>query len=92
MWPSITAYNPEIAEVHQETVIDCVKPFKTLEGLLVWPWDSYKETVAQQKHALLINQYIDEKNRKDATEDTAMDLEDTPTNGATIREVALSET
>jgi hypothetical protein len=63
------------------------------------PWDSYKETAAQQKRALLINQYIDEKNKKDATEDTAMDLEDTaidledtPTDGSTIREVALAET
>jgi len=84
MWPAIAAYNPDIAEVHQETVIDCVDPFfKILEGLLVRPWDCYKETLAQQKRALLINQYIDEKNKKDATEDTAMDLKDTPTDGAT---------
>jgi hypothetical protein len=58
----------------------------------VRPWDCYKETVAQQKRELLINQYIDEKNKKDATKDTAMDLEDTLTDGATIREVALAET
>jgi hypothetical protein len=33
MWPEIATYNPDIAEVHQETVIDCVNPFfKTLEG------------------------------------------------------------
>jgi hypothetical protein len=41
---------------------------------------------------LLIYQYIDEKYKKDATEDTAMDLKDTPTDGATISEVALAET
>jgi hypothetical protein len=58
----------------------------------VRPRDIYKETAAQQKRALLISQYIDEKNKKDATEDTAMDLKDTLTDSATIREVALAET
>jgi hypothetical protein len=52
------------------------------------------ETVAQQKRVLLINQYIDEKNKKDATLKIPpwTSKTPTPTDGNTIREVALAET
>jgi hypothetical protein len=93
VWSALAPYDPDIANVHQDIVSKCLEPFsEILEGLLVRPWDAYKDHVSEQNRELKILQYIEEKKKKDATEDTAMDLEEIPAGGATIREVALAET
>jgi hypothetical protein len=73
----------------QDIVSECLETFsEILEGLLVRPCDAYKDRVSKQNRELKILQYIEEKKKKDATEDTAMNLEEIPADGATIREVA----
>jgi hypothetical protein len=93
VWPALAPYDPDIADVHQDTVSECLDPFsEILAGLLVRPWDAYQDRVSQQNRDLKILKFIEEKKKRDATEDTVMDLEEIPADGATIREVALAET
>jgi hypothetical protein len=55
VWPALAPYDPDITDVHQDTVAECVEPFsKILDSVLVRPWDAYKERGSEQKRELKI--------------------------------------
>jgi hypothetical protein len=75
VWPALGPYDPDIADVHQDTVSEYVEPIsKILDGQLVWPWDAYKERASEQWSVNSRFSNILEKRRKRMLQKTPPDV------------------
>jgi hypothetical protein len=76
-----------LAITTRNIVHPAVEQFKNLlEGLFVRPWDEYLFTLEVNERTLEVKKFAETEYKTASTTATAIALEDTPTDGATVRD------
>jgi hypothetical protein len=81
-----------LAIATRNIVRPAIEQFKNLlEGLFIRPWDKYLFTLKVNEHTLEDKKIVETKYKTASTTATAIALEDTPTDGDTVRDVIAAE-
>jgi hypothetical protein len=81
-----------LAIATRNIVRPAVEQFKNLlEGLFVRPWDEYLFTMEVNERTLEVKKFVETEYKTASTTAAAIALKDTPTDGATVRDVVVAE-